>query len=254
MASGRPLSLRSPADSRLVLLAGLAVLLVALCCIPATQAGKDYGKQGNSKEQFKNKYSAKANSRPLDGEATDEIAGGQPKYDKYANGKPEKYDKYAHKNGGGEFGKHKHQQQQAVDEAARSADNEIDAVGVDADERQYGKQEKYDKHASGGKHGEKYDKLYAGKEARYQQQKADKYVKKHKQQQRNDGLDSADAVQTDVATADDGGAAADEEENNDIPAERYDPDFRRLHKPFRMSKLNLVWSKAQQVSDDDECY
>jgi alpha-2-macroglobulin receptor-associated protein len=27
--------------------------------------------------------------------------------------------------------------------------------------------------------------------------------------------------------------------------EKYDPDLRHLHKPFRMAKLNLVWSKAQ---------
>lgn len=29
--------------------------------------------------------------------------------------------------------------------------------------------------------------------------------------------------------------------------EKYDPDFRNLHKPFRMAKLNLVWTKAQHV-------
>ncbi|XP_055906877.1 alpha-2-macroglobulin receptor-associated protein-like [Eupeodes corollae] len=28
--------------------------------------------------------------------------------------------------------------------------------------------------------------------------------------------------------------------------ESYDPDFRNLQRPFRMSKLNLVWTKAQQ--------
>lgn len=35
---------------------------------------------------------------------------------------------------------------------------------------------------------------------------------------------------------------------NELPAEKYDPDFRNLQKPFRMAKLNLVWTKAQQVS------
>lgn len=35
---------------------------------------------------------------------------------------------------------------------------------------------------------------------------------------------------------------------NDLPVEKYDPDFRNLQKPFRMAKLNLVWTKAQQVS------
>lgn len=30
--------------------------------------------------------------------------------------------------------------------------------------------------------------------------------------------------------------------------EKYDPDFRTIQKPFRMAKLNLVWSKAQHVS------
>lgn len=36
--------------------------------------------------------------------------------------------------------------------------------------------------------------------------------------------------------------------SNDLPTEKYDPDFRTLQKPFRMAKLNLVWVKAQQVS------
>lgn len=39
-------------------------------------------------------------------------------------------------------------------------------------------------------------------------------------------------------------------DTNDIPPpppERNDIDFRTLHKPFRMAKLNMVWSKAQQV-------
>lgn len=35
---------------------------------------------------------------------------------------------------------------------------------------------------------------------------------------------------------------------NELPAEKYDPDFRNLQRPFRMAKLNLVWTKAQQVS------
>ncbi|XP_073816667.1 alpha-2-macroglobulin receptor-associated protein [Musca autumnalis] len=30
-----------------------------------------------------------------------------------------------------------------------------------------------------------------------------------------------------------------------VKAETYDPDFRTLQRPFRMAKLNLVWSKAQ---------
>lgn len=30
--------------------------------------------------------------------------------------------------------------------------------------------------------------------------------------------------------------------------EKYDPDFRALQKPYRMAKLNLVWSKAVHVS------
>lgn len=46
-------------------------------------------------------------------------------------------------------------------------------------------------------------------------------------------------------------AATDDEDSNEIPPppppEKYDPDFRTLHKPFRMAKLNMVWSKAQQV-------
>lgn len=32
------------------------------------------------------------------------------------------------------------------------------------------------------------------------------------------------------------------------PTEKYDPDFRTLQKPYRMAKLNLVWSKAVHVS------
>lgn len=32
------------------------------------------------------------------------------------------------------------------------------------------------------------------------------------------------------------------------PTEKYDPDFRKLQRPFRMAKLNLVWSKAVHVS------
>lgn len=32
------------------------------------------------------------------------------------------------------------------------------------------------------------------------------------------------------------------------PTEKYDPDIRSLQKPFRMAKLNLVWSKAVHVS------
>ncbi|CAO1422532.1 unnamed protein product [Diamesa tonsa] len=31
---------------------------------------------------------------------------------------------------------------------------------------------------------------------------------------------------------------------NNIPEEKLDPDFRSLQKPFRISKLNLLWSKA----------
>lgn len=30
--------------------------------------------------------------------------------------------------------------------------------------------------------------------------------------------------------------------------EKYEPDIRELQKPFRMAKLNLVFSKAQQVN------
>lgn len=33
------------------------------------------------------------------------------------------------------------------------------------------------------------------------------------------------------------------------PTEKYDPDFRNLQKPFRMAKLNLLWSKAVHVSN-----
>lgn len=32
-----------------------------------------------------------------------------------------------------------------------------------------------------------------------------------------------------------------------VAGETYDPDFRSLQRPFRMAKLNLVWSKAQNV-------
>lgn len=32
------------------------------------------------------------------------------------------------------------------------------------------------------------------------------------------------------------------------PVEKYDPDFRTIQKPYRMAKLNLVWSKAVHVS------
>lgn len=34
---------------------------------------------------------------------------------------------------------------------------------------------------------------------------------------------------------------------NEKFVESYDPDFRNLHRPFRMAKLNLVWTKAQHV-------
>lgn len=32
-----------------------------------------------------------------------------------------------------------------------------------------------------------------------------------------------------------------------VKSETYDPDFRKLQRPFRIAKLNLVWSKAQNV-------
>lgn len=32
------------------------------------------------------------------------------------------------------------------------------------------------------------------------------------------------------------------------PVEKYDPDFRAIQKPYRMAKLNMVWSKAVHVS------
>lgn len=32
-------------------------------------------------------------------------------------------------------------------------------------------------------------------------------------------------------------------------SEIYDPDFRNIQRPFRMAKLNLVWTKAQQVGN-----
>lgn len=36
---------------------------------------------------------------------------------------------------------------------------------------------------------------------------------------------------------------------NNLPAsEIYEPDFRNIQRPFRMAKLNLVWTKAQHVS------
>lgn len=44
-------------------------------------------------------------------------------------------------------------------------------------------------------------------------------------------------------------------ETNELPAatpEKSAPDFRTLPKPFRMAKLNLVWSKAQQVTESIE--
>lgn len=31
--------------------------------------------------------------------------------------------------------------------------------------------------------------------------------------------------------------------------DKYEPDIRELQKPFRMAKLNLVFSKAQQVNN-----
>jgi hypothetical protein len=31
-------------------------------------------------------------------------------------------------------------------------------------------------------------------------------------------------------------------------------DFRNLEKPFRMAKLNILWSKAQLVSDESHAY
>lgn len=42
--------------------------------------------------------------------------------------------------------------------------------------------------------------------------------------------------------------SAEANRNNDLPPEKFDPDFRTLQKPYRMAKLNMVWSKAQQVS------
>lgn len=40
-------------------------------------------------------------------------------------------------------------------------------------------------------------------------------------------------------------------DTNELPStghpDRDDIDMRSLHKPFRMAKLNLVWTKAQQV-------
>ncbi|XP_005178016.1 alpha-2-macroglobulin receptor-associated protein [Musca domestica] len=38
---------------------------------------------------------------------------------------------------------------------------------------------------------------------------------------------------------------ANEPHFDQVKAESYDPDFRTLQRPFRMAKLNLVWSKAQ---------
>lgn len=38
------------------------------------------------------------------------------------------------------------------------------------------------------------------------------------------------------------------EANSPMMNENYDPDFRNLQKPFRIAKLNLVWTKAQHVS------
>lgn len=35
---------------------------------------------------------------------------------------------------------------------------------------------------------------------------------------------------------------------NKVAGETYDPDFRSVQRPFRMAKLNLVWSKAKNVS------
>lgn len=36
---------------------------------------------------------------------------------------------------------------------------------------------------------------------------------------------------------------------NTLPdSEIYEPDFRNIQRPFRMAKLNLVWTKAQHVS------
>lgn len=38
-------------------------------------------------------------------------------------------------------------------------------------------------------------------------------------------------------------------EANNLPnLDKYEPDIRELQKPFRMAKLNLVFSKAQQVT------
>lgn len=40
-----------------------------------------------------------------------------------------------------------------------------------------------------------------------------------------------------------------------LTTESYDPDFRNLQRPFRMSKLNLVWAKAQHVRENScHCY
>lgn len=44
------------------------------------------------------------------------------------------------------------------------------------------------------------------------------------------------------------GHFSEDDGSNELPAEKYDPDFRNLQRPFRMAKLNLVWTKAQQVS------
>lgn len=38
------------------------------------------------------------------------------------------------------------------------------------------------------------------------------------------------------------------EANSPLMNENYDPVFRNLQKPFRIAKLNLVWTKAQHVS------
>lgn len=35
--------------------------------------------------------------------------------------------------------------------------------------------------------------------------------------------------------------------SNEVPVETYDPEFRKLIRPFRMAKINVIWSKAQQV-------
>lgn len=53
---------------------------------------------------------------------------------------------------------------------------------------------------------------------------------------------------TGLAVCDHGNKYSKEANSKVLMNEKYDPDFRNLQKPFRMAKLNLVWTKAQHVS------